>query len=80
MLVNLRKLLRFIPAIVDTRLLPDILLVSRKTKHVVMLELTVPLADQIARQKNKYQQLVQECQEKGSIAKAMQIKNRRTLK
>ena len=47
MALDLKKHWRFPPVIVDTRLGPDIFLVSRKTNRVMMLGLTVPLDDVI---------------------------------
>jgi len=67
--VDLGKQLRFPPEIVETSLRPDIILVSKNSKQVIMIELTVPWEDRILeaneRKREKYQELVNQCTEAG---------------
>lgn len=75
--VDLKKQLKFPQEILDTRLRPDLLLVSQKSKQVVMLELTVPWEDRMeeafGRKKAKYEELVEACQQKKWIASCFPI-------
>ena len=69
LLVDLKTKLKFPQDIVDTRLRPDVLLLSRKSKQLVMVELTVPWEERMeeayARKKEKYEHLVQDCKDAG---------------
>jgi hypothetical protein len=66
--VDLHQQLTFPPEIVTTALRPDIVLWSRKSRTVVLLELTVPWETRAEeaheRKMRKYQPLVEECAEK----------------
>ncbi|XP_078666098.1 uncharacterized protein LOC144908400 [Branchiostoma floridae x Branchiostoma belcheri] len=66
---DLGKQLAFPADIIDTNLGPDLILFSRKTTQVVLLELTVPWEDRMEeaneRKRMKYQELVSRCREKG---------------
>ena len=59
----------FPPEIVETAKRPDIIIYSRCTKNVILIELTVPseenLANAYARKKCKYQDLVADCENRG---------------
>ena len=67
--VDLDRRLNFPEVIVETRLRPDAVLWSVRTKQVVMIELTVPWEDRLEeaheRKLQKYQELKQECANKG---------------
>lgn len=69
MRVNLKKQLRFPEEITLTSLRPDIVLWSRDTKQVILIELTVPWEERVDEaheyKRAKYQERVLECQEKG---------------
>ena len=66
MSVDLERQLKIPPHITQTRLRPDIILVSEATKQLVLLELTVPWEERIEeaqeRKREKYQELVEDCQ------------------
>ncbi|XP_052280954.1 uncharacterized protein LOC127878469 [Dreissena polymorpha] len=65
---DLRKQLQF-PDIIHTTLRPDIVMVSEKTKKIILVELTVPWEERCTqaheRKKAMYEDLVQECREAG---------------
>ena len=65
---DLGKQLQF-PEVVHTTLRPDIVLSSKKTKKIVIIELTVPWEERCSqaneRKKAKYEELVQQCREAG---------------
>ena len=67
--VDLRRQLRFPPEIAIKRLRPDILLLSKTTKQLVLLELTVPREERMEeaheRKRVKYQPLIGEGQQRG---------------
>ncbi|TWW62302.1 hypothetical protein D4764_04G0009490, partial [Takifugu flavidus] len=67
--VNLGRQLKFPEHISATSLCPDMVLTSESTKHVVLVELTVPWEDRLEevneRKRAKYANLVIECQNKG---------------
>ena len=69
LLVDLKGQLKFLPDVATTTLHPDVLLLSRATKKVVLIELTVPFEERIEepheRKKAKYQQLLDECRQGG---------------
>lgn len=69
MRVDLRRQLKFPEKITTSTLRPDIVLWSRATKQVVLLELTVPWEERIEeaheRKLGKYQPLTQQCQQVG---------------
>ena len=69
LLVDLKKQLKFPVEITDTRLRPDIVIWSKSTKKVIIIELTVPWEENIEtaheRKMLKYQDLTDECREKG---------------
>ncbi|XP_019617765.1 PREDICTED: uncharacterized protein LOC109465064 [Branchiostoma belcheri] len=66
---DLGKQLAFPADIIDTNLRPDLILFSRKTTQVVLIELTVPWEDRMEeaneRKRMKYQEPVSRCREKG---------------
>ncbi|XP_071836870.1 uncharacterized protein [Apostichopus japonicus] len=63
------KQIVFPPEITETAKRPDITIFSKKTKNVIIIELTVPmeenLANAYARKKCKYQDLVADCESRG---------------
>ncbi|KAK0146299.1 hypothetical protein N1851_014401 [Merluccius polli] len=65
MSVDLERQLKIPPHITQTRLRPDIILVSEATKQLVLLELTVPWEERMEeaqeRKREKYQELVEDC-------------------
>ena len=65
---DIGKQLQF-PEVVHTTLRPDIVLSSKKTKKIVIIELTVPWEERCSqaneRKKAKYEELVQQCREAG---------------
>ncbi|KAI7804749.1 hypothetical protein IRJ41_017191, partial [Triplophysa rosa] len=67
--VNLGKQLRFPQHISTTSLRPDMIVTSEVSKQLIMLELTVPWEERIEeaneRKRAKYQELVEECRERG---------------
>ncbi|XP_023810165.1 uncharacterized protein LOC105353972 [Oryzias latipes] len=67
--VDLEKQLRFPQHIVRTNLRADMLLISETSKHLIMLELTVPWEERMEeaneRKRAKYQELVEGCRERG---------------
>ena len=69
LLVDLKGQLKFPPDVATTTLRPDVLLLSRATKRVVLIELTVPWEERIEeaqeRKKTKYQPLLDECRQRG---------------
>ena len=71
------KRIVFPPQIAETAKCPDITIYSERTKTVIMIELTVPMEENLsnacARKKCKYQDLVAEC-EKRSVPISFQSK------
>lgn len=69
LLVDTGRQLKFPEEIVVTNRRPDIVVYSRRTKQVVMVELTVPWEERVEesneRKLAKYQPLVDACKEKG---------------
>ncbi|XP_075893028.1 uncharacterized protein LOC142895694, partial [Nelusetta ayraudi] len=69
LLVDLGKQLRFPQHIAATSLRPDMIITSEASKHLIMLELTVPWEERIEeaneRKRSKYQELVEECRGRG---------------
>ncbi len=67
--VDLRRKLHFPEAVLSTTLRPDIIMWSPEGKKIILVELTVPweegCEEAAERKKAKYQQLVQDCQDKG---------------
>ena len=67
-----QKKLVFPVQVVPTTLRPDIVLLSKKTRHVIMIELTSPMEENIAARndfkRKKYEELVDECKQAGWIA------------
>ncbi|RXN11796.1 unconventional myosin-If-like protein [Labeo rohita] len=67
--VDLGRRLRFPEAVLSTTLRPDIIMWSLEGKRIILVELTVPWeegCEEAAERKNgKYQQLVQDCRDKG---------------
>jgi hypothetical protein len=67
--VDLKRQLRFPPEVAITRLRPDVVLMSRTTKQLVILELTVSWEERMEeayeRKRAKYQPLLDECQQRG---------------
>ncbi|XP_057679565.1 uncharacterized protein LOC130908002 [Corythoichthys intestinalis] len=67
--VDLGKQLRFPQQIAKTSLRPDMIILSEASKHLIMLELTVPWEERIEeaneRKRAKYQELVEECRGRG---------------
>ena len=68
-LFDLNEQLQFPPEVAVTSLRPDVVILSRSTKTVIMLELTVPLEDRSHlahdRKSSKYSALVSACEESG---------------
>lgn len=68
-MVDLKERLVFPQEIVITNLRPDMVLINRKLKKVVMVELTVPWEDRMGdahtRKTSKYEALRQECEDGG---------------
>ncbi len=64
MTVNLERQLKIPTHITQSKLRPDIILVSEATKQLILLELTVPLEESMEeaqeRKRKKYQELVEE--------------------
>ena len=62
--MDIGKKIRFPRDIIITRLRPDAIIVSRRTKTIVLIELTIPWEDRIAEaheiKSEKYQDLVHE--------------------
>ena len=69
LMADLQTQLVFPPEITVTRLRPDIVMWSRSTRNLIIIELTVPWEERIEeaneRKREKYQDLVDECKEKG---------------
>ncbi|RXN33882.1 hypothetical protein ROHU_015321 [Labeo rohita] len=67
--VDLGRRLHFLEAVLSTTLRPDIIMWSLEGKRIILVELTVPWeegCEEAAERKNgKYQQLVQDCRDKG---------------
>lgn len=67
--VDLKKRLQFPGEIVQTTLRPDIVIWSKATKQVIMIELTVPWEERIEcaneRKRTKYDELKTECERAG---------------
>jgi hypothetical protein len=63
------KQIVFPPQITETAKRPDITIFSERTKSVIIIELTVPMEENLsnayARKKCKYQELVAECENRG---------------
>ncbi len=64
MTVNLERQLKIPTHITQSKLRPDIILVSEATQQLILLELTVPLEESMEeaqeRKRKKYQELVEE--------------------
>ena len=69
LLADLGTRLKFPEEVTSTNLRPDIVLLSRRTKQLAIVELTVPwetrMEEAHERKLTKYQQLVWECKDKG---------------
>ena len=69
LMADLQTQLVFPPEITVTRLRPDIVMWSRSTRNLIIIELTVPWEERMEevneRKREKYQDLVDECKEKG---------------
>ncbi len=64
MTVDLEKQLKIPTHITQSKLRPDIILVSEATKQLILLELTVPWEERMEvqeRKREKYQELVEDC-------------------
>ena len=68
-LVDLERALQFPSDVALTRLRPDVVILSRTARIVIMGELTVPWEDNVEeaheRKKEKYEELVMQCKECG---------------
>ena len=68
LMANLQTRLVFPPEFAVTRLQPDIVMWSRSTRNLIIIELTVPWQERMEeaseRKRKKYQDLVIECKEK----------------
>ena len=68
-MADLQTQLVFPPEIAVRRLRPDIVMWSRSTRNLIIIELTVPWEERMEeaneRKREKYQDLVDECKEKG---------------
>ena len=77
MFVDLERQLKFPSHIAATTLQPDIVLVSKSTKQVVLLELTVPFEDYLEeafeRKPSKYAGLVSDCHQAGWSLKCLPV-------
>ena len=77
MTVDLERQLKIPPHITQTRLRPDIILVSEATKQLLLLELTVPWEERMEeaqkRKREKYQELVEECWRNGWRTRCMAV-------
>ncbi|KAJ8014697.1 hypothetical protein DPEC_G00018340 [Dallia pectoralis] len=75
--VDLGKRLKFPGTAATTSLRPDMLLISETSKHIILLELTVPWEDRIEeaneRKREKYAELVEECRNNGWRARCEPI-------
>ena len=75
--MDLGKQLKFPENIVETRLRPDIVLVSETSKQVIMLELTVRWEERMEqareRKREKYAELVEESRNRGWRARCLPI-------
>jgi hypothetical protein len=71
--VDLGKQLKFPDEIANTALRPDVLLISRSSKQLVMIELTVPWEENVEeaheRKRGKYEELREECRANGWAAR-----------
>ncbi len=69
MTVDLERQLKIPTHITQSKLRPDIILVSEATKQLILLELTVPWEERMEeaqeRKREKYQELVDDCQRNG---------------
>ncbi|XP_069107365.1 uncharacterized protein [Argopecten irradians] len=69
MRADIQQRMGFPAEVASTPLRPDVVLWSRSSKQVVLVELTVPWEDRMEeaneRKQQKYQQLVEECQHRG---------------
>ena len=76
MTVDLERQLK-IPPHTQSRLRPDIILVSETTKQLFLLELTVPWEERMEeaqeRKREKYQELVEDCRRKGWRTRRMPV-------
>ena len=75
--VDLERQLKIPPHITQSRLRPDIILVSEATKQLFLLELTVPWEERIEdaqeRKREKYQELVEDCRRNGWRTRCMPV-------
>lgn len=75
--VDFGRLLKFPDTINTTSLGPDVVLLSRASKPVFMVELAIPLEDQIKeaheRKRAEYQELIEQCQRQGWSARSVPI-------
>lgn len=77
MTVDSEKQLKIPSHINQSRLRPDIILVSEATKQLFMLELTVPWEERMEeaqeRKREKYQELVEDCRRNGWKTRCMPV-------
>ena len=77
MTVDLERQLKIPSHITQTRLRPDIILVSEATKQLLLLELTVPWEERMEeaqeRKREKYQELVEDCRRNGWRTRCMPV-------
>ncbi len=75
--VDLGRKLHFPEAVLSTTLRPDIIMWSPGGKKIILVELTVPweegCEEAAERKKGKYQQLVQDCRDKGWTTRLMTV-------
>ncbi len=77
MTVDLERQLKIPTHITQSKLRPDIILVSEATKQLILLELTVPWEERMEeaqeRKREKYQELVEDCQRNGWRTRCMAV-------
>lgn len=77
MTVDLERQLKIPTHITQSKLRPDIIVVSEATKQLILLELTVPWEERIEeaqeRKREKYQKLVEDCQRNGWRTRCMPV-------
>ncbi len=77
MTVDLERQLKIPTHITQSKLRPDIILVSEATKQLILMELTVPLEERMEeaqeRKREKYQELVEDCQKNGWRTSCMPV-------
>ncbi len=77
MTVDLERQLKIPTHITQSKLRPDIILVSEATKQLILLELTVPWEERMEeaqeRKREKYQELMEDCRRNGWRTRCMPV-------